>query len=147
MPHTRDGAVPPSSRTGLVLRVVGAAALACSGYLHLRIGLGRPPLFADGQVTLSGLFLAQAAASALVVVWVLVRPSLISWSAFGTVAAASLAAVVLSTYVRVPAVGPFPELYEPVWYLDKSLSAGAAAVATAVAVAALLALRRRIGHD
>jgi hypothetical protein len=36
---------------------------------------------------------------------------------------ASTAAVVLSVYVRVPALGPLPELYEPVWYRDKAVSA------------------------
>ena len=62
---------------------------------------------------------------------------------FGAVALGSLAALVLSVYVRIPAVGPFPELYEPIWYADKYLAAAAAAVAGVVALVAALSLRRR----
>ena len=143
MPGTSDGAVRPTTRSGRVLRVIGAIALGYSGYLHLRIALERPPLFADGQVTLSGIFIAQAVAAAVVVIWVLVRGDLLSWLAFGAVALGSLAALVLSVYVRVPAIGPFPELYEPIWYADKYLAAAAAAVASVVALVAVLSLRRR----
>lgn len=142
MTGTSDHAVRPTTRTGMALRVVGAIALGCSGYLHLRIALERPPLFADGLVSLSGLFVAQAVAAAVVVIWVLVRGDLLSWLAFGAVALGSLAALVLSVYVRIPAVGPFPQLYEPIWYADKYLAAAAAAVASVVALVAVLGLRR-----
>ena len=92
-------------------------------------------------MTLSGIFIAQAVAAAVVVVWVLVRPGLVSWLAFWAVALGSLVALVLSVYVRIPAVGPFPELYEPVWYGDKYLAAAAAAVASLVALVAVLGRR------
>lgn len=142
MPATSDRADRRTARTGAVLRVVAAVALGYSGFLHLQIALERPPLLADGQVTLSGLFVAQAVAAAVVVVWVLARGHLLSWLAFGAVALGSLVALVLSVYVRIPSVGPFPELYEPVWYGDKYLAAGSAAVATVAAVVAVLGLRR-----
>jgi hypothetical protein len=93
-------------------------------------------------VTLSGLFIAQAVAATLVVLWVLARGTLVSWLAFGAVAAGSLAALVLSVYVRIPSVGPFPVIYEPLWYTDKYLAAAAAAVATLTALVALVRLRR-----
>lgn len=142
MPATSNRAVRPASRSGMALRVIGAVALGYSGFLHLQIALGRPPLIADGQVTLSGLFVAQAVAAAVVVVWVLVRGDLVSWLAFGAVALGSLAALVLSVYVRIPAVGPFPQIYEPIWYADKYLAAAAAAAASVVALVAVLGLRR-----
>ncbi len=131
------------SGTGVLLRGLGAVALGYSGYLHLRIALDRPPLLADGQVSLSGLFVAQAVAVAVVGVWVLVRGSMQSWLAFGAVAVASAAALVLSVYVRIPAFGPFPELYEPIWYLDKYLAGAAAIIAGVVALLAVLGLRRQ----
>lgn len=142
MPGTTDRATRPASRTGMALRVVGAIALGYSGYLHLRIALERLPLYADGQVTLSGLFVAQAVAAAVVVLWVLARGDLLSWLAFGAVALGSLVALVLSVYVQIPAVGPFPVIYEPFWYADKNLSAAAAAVASVVALLAVVSLRR-----
>lgn len=132
-----------AQRTDMLLRVVGAVALGYSGYLHLRIALDRPPLVADGQVSLSGLFVAQAVAVAVVVVWVLVRGTVLSWLVFAAVAMGSAAALVLSVYVRIPAIGPFPELYEPLWYLDKYLAGIAAMIASVVALLAVLRLRRR----
>jgi hypothetical protein len=126
----------------MALRVVGAIALGYSAYLHLRIALERPPLFADGQVTLSGLFIAQAVAATVVVLWVLLRGDLIAWLAFGAVALGSLVALVASVYVQIPSVGPFPAIYEPVWYTDKNLAAVAAAVAALAALVAVVRLRR-----
>lgn len=131
-----------AGRTGMALRVLGAVALGFSAYLHFRIAFERPPLLADGQVTLSGLFVAQAVAATLVVLWVLVRGDRLAWLAFALVAFASLAALVLSVYVQIPSIGPFPVIYEPIWYLDKYLAAGAAAVAAVVAVVALATTRR-----
>jgi hypothetical protein len=58
--------------------------------------------------------------------------------AAGLVAAASFAALVLSTYVRLPSVGPFPVLYEPFWYADKVVAAVAAGVALLAALAGLV---------
>jgi hypothetical protein len=130
------------ARSSALLRVLGALALGFSAGLHLRIALERPPLFADGQVTLSGLFVAQAVAAILVVLWVLVRGDQLAWAAFGLVALASLAALVLSVYVEIPSIGPFPVIYEPFWYTDKYLAGASAAVAVVVALIALVTLRR-----
>lgn len=127
----------------VVLALLGALTLGYSAYLHVRIAVERPPLFADGQVTLSGLFIAQATAAMVVVLWVLLRRSTLAWLAFGAVAAGSLGALVLSVYVQIPSVGPFPVIYEPFWYQDKYLAAASAAAAGLVALVALVALVRR----
>lgn len=132
-----------AGRTGLLLRVIGALALGYSAYLHFRIANDRPPLFADGQVTLSGLFVAQAVAATVVSLWVLVQGTRLAWLAFGIVALGSLAALLLSVYVEIPAIGPFPTIYEPLWYTDKVLAAVAAGVATLAALVALATARRR----
>jgi hypothetical protein len=142
VPAATDHSARSTTRTGMVLRVIGALALGYSGYLHLRIALERPPLFDDGQVTLSGLFIAQAVAATVVVLWVLVRGTLLAWLAFGAVALGSLVALVASVYVKIPSVGPFPVIYEPVWYADKYLAAAAAAIAALTALVAVISLRR-----
>ena len=123
------------------LRWLGAVALVVSAYLHW--DLARSPYYAAGQITLGGLFVAQAVAAAVVAVWVAVRSETLAVLAALAVAAGSLVALVLSVYVRLPSVGPFPVLYEPVWYGEKVAAAVAAAVATAAATAAL-ALRRTV---
>ena len=131
-----------TDRSSIVLRVVGALALGYSAYLHFRIASNDPPLFEDGGVRLSGLFVAQAVAATLVSLWVLAQGSRLAWLAFGAVAVASFAAVVMSTYVEIPAIGPFPVIYDPVWYDDKVLAAVSAGVASLVALVALATTRR-----
>ena len=139
MPSTRALDRPALDRP---LRWLTAVALAVSAFLHW--DLSASPYYAAGQITLSGLFLAQAVVAALVAVWVALRAETLAVLAALAVAAGSLAALVLSVSVRLPSFGPFPVLYEPVWYGDKVAAAVAAAVATVAALAAL-ALRRGRG--
>lgn len=123
------------TQLAIVLRVLGAAALAVSGWLHYDLATG--PLVSDGQVTLAGLFIAQAVVAGLVALWVLVRGDRLCWVAVLLVGVASLVALVLSVYVKIPSIGPFPALYEPLWYAEKvvaAVSAGAAAIVALVAV-------------
>lgn len=131
-----------TDRTSLVLRVLGALALGYSAYLHARIASDSTPLAADGEIRLSGLFVAQAVAAALVSLWVLIQGSRLAWMAFAAVAIGSFAAVVLSTYVTLPGIGPLPEIHDPVWYQDKVLATVAAGVASVVALVALATARR-----
>lgn len=124
----------------LVLRAVVAAGLAVSAYVHLDLagtydGIGE-------QLTVGDLFRAQGVAALLAAVAVLLVRRRASLVAAVLVAAASCAAVVLSASVRLPPLGPFPELYEPVWYTAKTLSAVAAGVAAAAGTALLVTYRR-----
>lgn len=124
-----------------MVRAVVAVALAVSGYLHLDLadvfdGVGE-------QVTLGTLFRVQGGAALLVAAWLLpARGSWLPELAALLVGLASAVAVVLSVYVRIPPLGPLPEIYEPIWYAEKTASAVTAALAAAGA-AALLAARRR----
>ena len=121
--------------TGLTVRLLTAAALAVSAYVHL--GLSSSPYYAGGQLTLGALFLGQAVVAGVVALWLAVRPSRAAYVVAAVVAAASFLALVLSTYVRLPSFGPFPVLYEPVWYADKVVAAVAAGLALLAAAAGL----------
>ena len=120
----------------LAVRLLTAVALAVSAYVHL--DLSSSPYSAGGQLTLGALFLGQAVVASLVALWVAVRPSRLAYAVAAAVAAASFLALVLSTYVRLPTVGPFPVLYEPFWYADKVVAAVAAGVAVLAAAAGLV---------
>ena len=62
------------------------------------------------------------------------------------VALGGAAVVVLYRYVDVPALGPLPAMYEPVWFFEKSLSAAFEALAALAAAAALVVMSRaRLG--
>ena len=84
----------------------------------------------------------QAVLVALIGVWLLVSDNRVSWLVATGLMAASCLAVVVSTYHQIPAIGPFPSMYEPVWFTEKAISA---IVEGAFVLLALgrLALRRR----
>jgi hypothetical protein len=120
-----------AARNGL--RLLAAAGLAVDAFVHTdlagRFGTG-------GTISESTLFLVQAALAALAALGVAVRGRRPE-AAFGfVIAAAALGAVLLYRYVDVGTLGPLPNMYDPAWYPEKTLSV----IAEAVAVAACAAL-------
>lgn len=131
-------------RTVLLLRLLVACAFGVSAYVHL--DLARGPWSAGGEVTLAGLFVAGAVAAIAAGAWVLARPTRAAWAVALLVALASLLALLLSTWVRLPGPGPLPVLHEPVWYAEKvvaAVAAGLAALGSVAGLALRLAERRR----
>lgn len=131
-----------TGRWAAVLRVVAAAGLAVSAYIHA--GLAVLYGFSAPGFTQGKLFAVQAGVASLFALWVLVRGRTLAWLAAGALGAASLAAVVMSRYAAIPAIGPLPRLYEPgSWTPDVVTSAIAEGVVVAVAVLwALTAVHR-----
>lgn len=129
--------------TTIGLRLVAATGLLVSAGVHLHLA-GRYDLLGDA-VTQGALFRAQAVAAVLAALLLaLRRPAAFVPAAFVpavVVAAGSLAALVGTAYLRVPALGPLPALYEPIWFPAKVLAAAAAGVALLAAVAGLAAAR------
>jgi len=143
--------VPEGSRrrfVALVLRAVTAAALVVDAVVHLRLAGGYQQS-APGGIGAGNLFRIEAVAAVVVAGWVLWRGDRTSLLAAFAVGSSAAVAVVLYRYVNVPALGPLPAMYEPVWFFEKSVSAVAEVVA---ALVALLALgmspwrRRGAGH-
>ncbi len=122
--------------TAWLLRVVAAAALAVVAGVHLRLAPGYSLL--GDSVTQGDLFRAQAAVAAVVALALLFRASRVVWLAAAAVGLASLLAVVVTVYVAVPALGPLPRIFEPIWYGEKVVAAVAAGTALTVAGAGLL---------
>jgi hypothetical protein len=54
-----------------------------------------------------------------------------------------LAVILVYRYIDVGAVGPIPQMYEPVWFHDKSVAAVAESVATVAALGRLLLTGKR----
>ena len=120
-----------------VLRVVVAAALVVDAVVHLRLAGGYQQSAPSG-IGAGNLFRIEAAAAVVVALWVLLRGSRRALLAASVVGLSAVVAVVLYRYVNVPALGPVPAMYEPVWFFEKSLSAVAEAVAAVAALVALL---------
>lgn len=128
----------------MVLRILTAVALFIDAGVHLFLAPGHqdaPP----GVISQGSLFLLEAAAALAVGVWVLVRGSRASCAAALVVAFTAFAAVMLYRYVDIPAFGPIPAMYDPVWFFSKTLSAVAEAAGTLLALAGLV--RRPRGRD
>ncbi|MGY4541762.1 hypothetical protein ACVWY0_001675 [Arthrobacter sp. UYNi723] len=124
----------PQARFLWMLRVGVAAGLVVSAVIHVQLAPGYQQA-APGGLGQGTLFLVQAGAAVLAAVFVLVKGSRTAFAAAAVVGLSSLAAVILYRYVQVPAIGPLPSMYEPVWYAAKVVSAVAEAVAGALAVA------------
>jgi hypothetical protein len=126
----------------LVFSVVTAALLVVDAVVHLRLAADRDAI--GGALSEGSLFRIEAAAALLAALIVLVLPRRrVAYAAALLVAASAFGAVVLYRYVNVGAIGPLPNMYEPIWYGEKTLSAVAELVAVVSAAGGLtLAFRR-----
>lgn len=129
------------ARSLLVLRAVVAVGLLVSAVIHVQLAPGYQQ-GAPGGIGQGTMFLVQAGAAALAAVFVLLKGSRMAFAAAAVVALSSLAAVILYRYVQVPALGPVPSMYEPVWYVAKVITAVAEAAAGALAVAGYALLHK-----
>lgn len=125
-----------------VLRIVIAAALLVDAVIHLQLAANYQ-LAAPGGIGQGNLFRIQAAAAILAAIYVLVRGSRGAYVTAAIVALAAFAAVVLYRYVQVPAIGPIPSMYEPIWFLEKTLTAVAEGVGGVLAVIGFVLLGQK----
>lgn len=86
------------------------------------------------------LFRVEAAVALIVAAALVIRPRRYTAAAAFVVAAAGTIAVVFTRYVNVGAFGPIPDMYDPIWYLEKTLSAVAEGVAAVTALVLFLIL-------
>ena len=127
-----------------LLRLVAAAGLAVDAGVHANLA-GDFDAIKDG-VSQGELFRVEAGAASLVALLALLFAHR-AWvyAAVASVAGGGLGAVVVYRYVNVGGFGPFPNMYEPVWYFQKTLSAYAEAAALVAGIFGLVlaaAIRR-----
>lgn len=122
------------------IRIVTAAGLAIDAYVHLDLA----SLYAEagGTINEGVLFRAEAAVALLAAIAVIVIGRRVCYLAALAVAASALALMLVSRYVDLGQIGPFPDLYDPAWFPEKLLAAFAegAAVVTALAGAIIVGL-------
>lgn len=129
----------------LLLRVLVVAALVVTAVIHLQLAPGYQQVPHDG-IGQGTLFQVQAVASLAAALYVLVRGTRPAYLVAAVTALSALAAVLITRYVPLPAIGPLPAMYEPVWYPAKTLSAAAEAMAVSLACVAYLLLSRARAH-
>jgi hypothetical protein len=79
----------------------------------------------------------------VVALYVLIRGTRLAFFAALLVLGSALAAVVVTAYVDLPQLGPIPPMYEPVWFVEKSISALVEGVGALLALVSLFFERRR----
>lgn len=131
------------SSATLVLRLLTAAALGVSAYVHLHLAHLYSTL--GSTITQADLFYAQGVIAIVVGVWLLATGMRLAWVAAALVGAASFGAVMLYRYVDVGAIGPIPNMYDASWLPspDKALSAVAEAAVVIFALIGLATARGR----
>lgn len=124
-----DEATAPPQRVGdpralFAARMLAAAALAVSAFIHAQVAVHyglSGPLLGTGQ-----LFAAQALLSSALAVAMLTRDSRV-WLVAVVLSVAGLTSIFASVYFPLPSVGPLPAIDEPVWLMNKAVSAFAEA--------------------
>jgi hypothetical protein len=129
-------------RAGLILVVI--AGLAIDAFIHLDLASSYDGV-KSSVLTQGDLFRVEAALAIIAALALVVRPR--RWTALIAflVSAGGFTAVLVYQYVNVGAIGPLPNMYDPLRYPEKTLSVwaeGIAAVAALVLVV-LMPLRTR----
>lgn len=121
----------------MVAAGVVAAGLGVDAYVHWHLAPGFDGVkgTANPQISQGQLFRIETALALIAMVLVLVTRRRLAALVALLVAAGGLGAVLLFAYVDVGGLGPLPNMYDPFWYPEKTISA------VAEAVAALGALR------
>ncbi|MGI9158023.1 MAG: hypothetical protein ACR2FG_15560 [Marmoricola sp.] len=131
---------PRTDPLALVLRVLVAAGLVVDAVVHLRLASGyqmaQPAGIGQGNI-----FRIESVVALLAALYVLLRGSRTAFLVAAVVGLSALVAVVLYRYVEVPAIGPVPTMYEPIWFFQKTLSAVAEALAGVLALVGLARVR------
>lgn len=128
--------------SALVVRALVVAGLAVDAYIHITLAPQRPPAPPGGGLSQVVLFYTQGAVAVVAALLVLLTGARWAYVVAFLVAASALGAILLYRYVNVGALGPLPNMYEPLWTTTKIVTSTAEAVATVAALAGAL----RLGH-
>ncbi|MFC4912143.1 hypothetical protein [Actinomadura gamaensis] len=125
---------------GYVLRVLVAAGLAVDAVVHWRYA-PQMRYVPGGSIHADTVFYAQAVAAGAVALLVLVHARRWTYALAFLVAASAVGALLLYYYVDVGAIGPLPDMHEPIWYAQKTESLVGEGIAALAALAGFLTVR------
>lgn len=120
----------PAAWTLAAVRLVIAAGLGGDAYVH--IDLAHTYAEAGGAISEATLFQAEAAVASVTALAVILTGRRAAYVLGLAVSASALAVMIVSRYVDLGAIGPLPDLYDPVWFAEKLWAAyaeGAASLA------------------
>lgn len=123
------------------LGLVVAAGLGVDAYVHLHLASSYA-LVRTSAISQATLFRIEGVAAIVAAVLVVVRPHRLTALFALLVSGGGVAAVLLYTEADPGRIGPLPDMYEPVWYADKTNSLIGEAVAAVMSLALLVLLLR-----
>jgi len=139
-PRTR---LPRSPRQAAVAaaRLIAVAGLSIDAYVHLDLA----STYAETQAPVNEgtLFRAEAVLALLTGLALIMSARRLPFVLGLAVSASALTLMLVSRYVELGPLGPFPELYDPVWFPEKLWAAGGEAAAVIGSVAGILFLSIR----
>ena len=132
-----------STAASWALRVITAAALAVDAYVHAHLASRYDPNLGSGALSQGDLFRVEAEVSALVALLLLLSGRAVVWLAAWLVAVSAVGALLWYRYHDPGPLGPLPDMYEPLWFREKTLAGVAEGVAVVTATLGLLENRWR----
>jgi len=137
-----------SKATRRMLTLITAAGLGVDAYVHWQLAPGFDTLTgaASPHISQGQLFRLEAALAVIAMLLVLLTRNRLGALVAFLVAVGGLGALLLYAYIDVGGFGPLPDMYDPVWYTEKTISAVAEAVAAVGALCLLLMSRGRGGR-
>lgn len=127
----------PRTPVDAVLRLVTATALTIDAVLHLQLARVYN-LAAPGGIGEGTLFRLESVVALIAAALVLGFGGRVAYGLAFVVAASATGAALLYRYVDVPALGPIPAMYEPVWFGKKIVATAAETIGTVTATLGLL---------
>jgi len=123
------------------VRLIAVAGLSIDAYVHLDLASA----YAEAKAPINEgiLFRAEAALALLAALALIASARRLPLVLGFAVSASALALMLLSVYVDLGPLGPFPDLYDPVWFPAKLWAAGGEAAAAIASVAGILLLNFR----
>jgi hypothetical protein len=121
------------------LRAATAGGLAIDAYVHFDLAA----LYAEagGAINEGVLFRVEAAVALLAAIAVIATGRRVGYLAALAVGGSALGAMLVSRYADLGQLGPFPDLYDPVWFPEKLLAAFAEGAACVTALAGVIITR------
>ncbi len=118
--------------TRSTLVVVTVVGLAVDAYVHWSLASTYDAV--QATVSQGQLFRVEAVTAVVAALLLLLRPGRLTAAFAALVAGGGLAALLTYRYVDVGQLGPFPDMFEPLWYAKKNWTAIAQAAATVTAL-------------
>jgi hypothetical protein len=136
---------PPGLAATFAVRLVAAAGLAIDAYVHLDLA----STYAEAQAPVNEgvLFRFEAVMALLAAFGVLLTGRRLVLVLGLAISASALAVMLVSRYVDLGPLGPFPDLYEPAWFPEKLWAAFGEGTAVIACLAGILLGSIRAGRE